>query len=275
MLYWTTKRYPTPVTRLLIERLMYRTTGIVLLLLAAAPLKASTAPVDTAIATPAATTSSLAPHTAVYTSSGKGLSAKIKQKLTNLGNHRWQLHNAASIMWVGFEEKALFTEKSGQVIPGTYHYNNKLSSKRNSNLIFDWANSAVTDTLHSDSPLALPDGALDKLSFQAQLRLDLLNQKLPLIPPASETNYHLVDRTRYKTYNIKYLGEEIIETPAGKFNAVKIKQRRPDKEKHTLIWLAKDWDYFVLRIQRIKNGKSDYLIELKQATIAEKKIQGL
>ena len=204
------------------------------------------------------------------------MSADMEQTLTRLGANRWQLRNTLSILWAGFEETAQFVADHGKLIPQSYKYDNRFSRKRNSALTFDWSNSAVTDALHANIPFTLPADALDKLSFQAQLRLDLLRQKdLDQHKTLTTNTYHLVDRTKYKTYHVKYLGDERIATPAGTFRSIKIEQRRPGKDKYTLIWLAVDWDYFVLRIQRIEDGKSSYQVDLKQADINGAKMASL
>ncbi len=215
----------------------------------------------------------LLPYQATYTTNYSGITANMEQRLKKTGSNQWSLHNNLSIMFVGFEEKAQFLINNLRVQPQTYHYSNKLSSKRNSALTFNPKNHSVIDSLHTKTPLVLPEGALDKLSFQAQMRLDFMAQD-PL-KAFKDKEFSLVDRTKYKTYRIKYLSEEVIETPAGKFNTVKIEQRRPGKDKYTLIWLAKDWDYFVLRIQRMEKGESEYQVNLKQAVIDGKTIKGL
>lgn len=214
---------------------------------------------------------SLAPHQAIYTSSAKGISAELKQTLKNLGSDHWQLHNRVSMLLAGFEEQASFSENNGTIVPSKYHYQNQLSRKRDSKLNFNWRNNTVTDSLHGNKPLTVPANALDKLSFQMQLRLDFLNQNTPF----NEQSYLLVDKKRLKNYQIKYLGDEIIDTPAGTFNAIKLEQRRPGKDKSTLIWLARDWDYFILRIRRMDKAKTSYQVELKQATIDGRPITGI
>ena len=209
-------------------------------------------------------------HNAVYTGEYNGISAKLQQTLSAVSNIEWQMENKLSVFWMDLKEKARFAMVSQQLMPLTYSYDNPLSRKRNSELSFDHQSNTVFDKKHSEKPLALKNNSFDTLSFQTKLRMDLLKT-----PNFEQQVYHLVDRTRLKSYNIKKLGEEVIETPAGKFNAVKLEQRRGEHNKHTLIWLAKNWDYFVLRIQRIKDGKVAYQIDLKEATLGDTAIKPL
>lgn len=212
----------------------------------------------------------LQPYQATYSTTINGITADLNRTLTRTADHSWQLRNFATLLFIDVEERANFTIFEGTLIPDSYLYSNKLSKKRNSRLQFDPINNTVFDRQHSKQPLKLPDNSFDKLSYQSHLRLALINRGEQF---ESET-IHLVDRTRYKTYQITVLGKELIHTPAGTFNALKLKQRRPGKDKHTLIWLAPEWDYFVLRIQRIEDGEADYQIDLKQAVINGTALRG-
>jgi Protein of unknown function (DUF3108) len=212
-------------------------------------------------------------YTATYSSTVRGIDATMQQSLKKTDTDQWQLHNEIALMFVGFEEQAQFRVTGKKLTPVNYDYSNSFSSKRESSLRFDWENNSVTDIRHSKTPLTIPEGALDKLGFQVQLRLDLLNSENG--NTFTEKTYTLVERKKLKHYIVTPLGEELINTSAGKFNAIKLQQRRQGKDKHTLIWLAKDWDYFVLRIQRIEEGKSRFQVDLSQATINGKVVQGL
>lgn len=205
----------------------------------------------------------LAPYTATYSSTVKGITAELKQSLEKTGEQQWALSNKVSIFLMGFEESSRFTVNQATVKPQAYEYKNQISRKRSSKLNFDWKASSVTDSLHPAPPVTLVAGVQDKLSFQVQLRLELMASK-----GAFDTKtYTMVDRNKLKTYQVKNLGEETITTPAGEFRAIKLEQRRPGRDKHTLIWLAKDWQYFLLRIERVDEGKSDYRIEVQKALI--------
>ena len=156
----------------------------------------------------------------------------------------------------------LLAEADNQIIPLSYNYANQFSSKKNSQLVFNPEQQTVFDRLHSKEDLPLSKNSYDRLSFQAQLYLDVINSA-----EFSHKTYHLVDRNELKTYEVSKLAEETIITPLGTFTAIKFKQHRPGKDEYTLIWLAKDRDYFLLRVQRIAEGKKEYQINLKSALI--------
>ena len=214
----------------------------------------------------------LSPYTATYTSRLNGFSAELKRHLKKSDNNQWSLSNKSTILFSDFEERSSFFISDNRLKSINYHYKNPLSSKRNSSLRFDWENKKVTETKKkSSSPLDLSDETLDKLTFQVQLRLDLMNQGSNF----KDKTYHLVEGNRLKLYTITYLGEETITTPAGTFTAAKIKQQRPGKDKHTLIWLAKDWQYFILKIERFEKEESRYKLELQSASLGGRNVAAI
>jgi hypothetical protein len=87
--------------------------------------------------------------------------------------------------------------------------------------------------------------------------------------------YDIVDRKRLKQYRFELLGEELVETPIGKLNTVKLKRlRKEGSPRETIIWLAKDWDFLLTKIHQKENGKS-YEIILSEGELAGKPITGL
>jgi hypothetical protein len=208
------------------------------------------------------------PYQAVYSGSFAGISAEMKQSLSLTEKKQWHLQNSASIAFFGFSEESLFTTNNGVITPERYQYNNSTNSKRSSDLNFNQDLGTATDLLHSKTPLSLPEDALDKLSFQTQLRADLIRAKGNF----TEKNYVLVDRTKYKTYIVKKLADVTIKTAIGTFDAVKLEQRRSGKESFTLIWTAKDLDHFILRIQRMDGDSSGREVNLQSLTIDGKEI---
>lgn len=216
--------------------------------------------------------SKLIPYQAEYQVSNGSLNATLKRHLkkseTNKQN-QWVVANSASLFMVGVEEHAEFQVNENLITPVNYQYDNQLRAKRNSNLTFDQQSNTVSDPNHFETPLAIYSGLWDKISFQEQLRIDINN------PSFTTKTYDIVDTDRIKNYIVEKIGEEIVSTPAGNFNAIKLKQSRADKEEYTLIWLAKDWQNFIIRIDRIEDNKINYQLLFEQGSLNENKITGL
>lgn len=218
----------------------------------------------------AASAAELVPYSAVYTSTQSGITADVTQTLRRQENNHWRLHNNASVLFVGFDEEAIFSVADCNITPLSYEYNNKLSSSRSSQLHFDWDKDVYIDKLHSKSPQPLKQNVWDKLSVQVQMRLDLMAQG----DKFTQKRYPQVDRKKIKNYITTKLGEEEIHTDLGTFSTIKLEERREGRDRHTLIWLAKDWDYLLLRLQRIEDGDVNYQIDLKEAVLNGEKVTG-
>ncbi len=123
------------------------------------------------------------------------------------------------------------------------------SGKRNRSIRFDWATgkavSNYQDELHEielDRPLG------DRLAMQALLMRDLGENSL-------RSSYQLIDRDTIKIYRFTELGEELLDTPAGRFHTLKLKQQREGSSRSYHIWLAREHDYATVKMTQFKNDK--------------------
>lgn len=115
--------------------------------------------------------------------------------------------------------------------------------------------------------MEIPERSLDKLSYQLQIRSDLINNR-------TLQKYPIADGGTLKAYDFELIGEEQLDTPAGKFDTLVIRRlRENDKDRNTTFWLAKDWDYLVVKSQQDDDGKS-YDIDLEYATQGGEKVEG-
>src|SRR5690606_1808911 len=146
--------------------------------------------------------------------------------------------------------------------PILYSYERRgLGRNRDATLGFDLANNQVLNNVENRPwKMAIPDDVLDKLNYQLQVRADLLGGE-------SVLEYQIADGGRLKEYSFEVLGEEVIDTSAGRFNAVKVRRiREQDDDRSTTFWMATDWDYMIVRLQQ-KEDDSTYEIDLYEATL--------
>ncbi|WP_163832950.1 DUF3108 domain-containing protein [Spartinivicinus ruber] len=181
----------------------------------------------------------------------------------------YQLSFNADIVLVNLNESSAFMlDDKQQVKPISYHFRRGgLAKNKEINLKFDWTNKQAHNIADDDvKPFAISSGTLDKISYQFQLRQDLINNK-------KELNYTIADDDELKTYKFKRVGEETIETPVGPVKAIKVERiREDDSDRQTLIWFAKDWDYLLVRLQQIEDSKQ-YDIYLKSASIEGQQVK--
>jgi len=85
-------------------------------------------------------------------------------------------------------------------------------------------------------------GIQDKASMELLLAQDLSQNKSRLI-------YNIVNQGEKSQYRFQKLGNEVVKTPAGTFNTVKIKVVRSTNARETVFWMAKELDYMPVKIR--------------------------
>lgn len=209
--------------------------------------------------------------TAKYEASFKGVPITAKRSLKALDNGLLELRFSADSWVANISEFSHFHwGEQGRVVPKNYEYHRQgLGRDRHAVLSFNWEDRRVINNVQNKPwEMDLPEEALDKLSYQIQLRRDLLNNK-------KSGRYTVADGGKIKHYLFEVVGEEVLQTPVGRLNTIKVKRVRENSNKRlTYLWLAKDWDLLVVRIsQQEKDGKP-YEIILANAKIDGKPVKG-
>jgi len=208
---------------------------------------------------------------AIYAAKIHGFEVKATRELKTLANGTQKLSFKATSWLANIEESSEFDwSEQAQLVPSSYQYHRTgLGKDRHADLSFDWQNKIVTNDVQNNPwEMSIPDRVLDKLSYQVQLRSDLINQR-PVL------SYQVADGGRLKTYHFEIMGEEVLNTPLGQFHTVKVKRTRSTRKKReTYLWLAKDWDYLLVRLQQIEKGGKRYEINLAQAELAGETVKG-
>lgn len=150
-------------------------------------------------------------------------------------------------------EKSLFRLGTDALIPLTYSYQRQGDEPENESMKFDWDKMQLIKVFNgSTNTVSIPEdlsAPLDKLLYQYALMFDLNNGRIP-------DKYTVMDKRRIKTYDISFLGEEVVETPLGAFNTYKILRARNNKDKQTYLWCAKDLDYLPVKLDEYKKGEN-------------------
>lgn len=208
----------------------------------------------------AAEAKTLAPYRAVYASQwdlGLSFSGDAVRELKRSGDS-WSLSISASALVAKIRESSLFNYANGDVQPARYEYHRKvLGRKRDAILQFNWSKGSVlNDIAKQPWAMDIPTGTLDKLSYQLQLRLDLLNDKPELL-------YQVADGGRLKTYRFKRVGTETVQTKLGEFETVKIQRDRGnDSKRETYIWMAPELDYMIVKLHQVETDGKEYTLLL-------------
>jgi hypothetical protein len=147
-------------------------------------------------------------------------------------------------------EQSVLKQVDGQVIPLEYRYIHRGSDKnRNEHYRYNWEhNTARVNYRGEQKILKIPEGTLDKFSLQLALMQDAAKG-------TKKVTYPVISRGELKTYTFTNLGQETIETPLGKFEAIKLERRKDDGENTTYTsWHALKLHYLPVKFENQENG---------------------
>lgn len=206
----------------------------------------------------AATAADIPDFSANYQVELNGIQAgELKRSLTSEANglRRFQSVSQAKGVFSFFkpdviEETSIWKLSQGRVTPQQYLYQRSGGKKEKKlSMRFDWTQKQVKiDDKKHPWTLELETGVLDKLVYQISLMRDLATG-------AREVNYRIADGGRLKTYNIRVLAEEIISTPLGDINTVKLtRERDHDSDRETTLWCAPALDYLPVKLEHVEDG---------------------
>lgn len=197
-----------------------------------------------------------------------GFNITVTNRLTKTGDNKYHLLFKAESMVGSVTESSnlLWNAAQQTVMPEHYVYARRgLGKKRDAELTFNWQTKTVTNNVEKTTwSMDIAQRVQDKLSYQLQLQQDLINGK-------HNFSYQIADGGRLKDYKFEKIGEETLETPLGKVKTVKIKRSRENDDRITYAWLAKDWNYLLVRLQQEENGDA-YTIYINKSTLDGKAI---
>jgi len=126
----------------------------------------------------------------------------------------------------------------------------KKKKESNKKTVFDWKiNQANFVDNGIKSSFDLEPGMTDKLLYQINIMRDLKMGRHP-------TTYTVVDGMKIKTYHFEHLGEELIDTPIGRFNTIKFARQKPGKKEKIILWCANELNYLPIRVDSIDDDGS-------------------
>lgn len=199
---------------------------------------------------------------AYYEASTNGIRGNAERHLVLTEDNNYRLNISLEARMGGInigdlEQSSEFVFEDGIIRPTNYNYQVSGVSSDVESVAFNWdAGIALSAEEDQSWTIELAGNVLDQLSYQQALAMDVAEGKIDAL------EYLLVDGAEVETHRFRYLGAELIETPMGKFNSIKLERiRESDNGRSTTIWLASDWDYLLARIEQ--NNPSGLKIELQ------------
>ena len=216
--------------------------------------------------THAAKVVAMPPYQARYAVSVSGLPVgEAVMRLENTGPEGYRMTSevrpnglVAALAGGSIQEQASGVVQAGQIQP--LHYTRRLEAGRRSERVelrFDWTAGQVKAQANSrQAVLALTPGIADPLSLQLQVRQDMQRGQL-------RASYHLVDQTAIKSYRVRNLGQETLNTPLGRLVTTRLEQFEPGKTRKTTFWLAATLNQLPVRITQEKKGAEVLRLEIR------------
>ncbi len=192
-----------------------------------------------------------------------GFNILVTSKLSKVEGNNYQLLFRFNSMlgYITETSEIRWDAKQATVVPQHYVYKRRgLGKNRDADLKFDWSKKTVVNNVEKTSwTMDIKQKVQDKLSYQLQLQQDLIrNQENP--------SYQIADGGRLKDYQFFKIGEEILDTPLGKVNTIKVERSRKYDKRKTYMWLAKDWGYLLVRLQQEEKGEA-YTLDITKASL--------
>lgn len=148
---------------------------------------------------------------------------------------------AALLTGIKITENTDGTISGNNIRPSSYLFNKSQRSKSKIDKIQFSKNSASGSYKGKPYKLTTSANTQDRASLELVLARDIALDK-------EQLSYPVVERGENKEYTFQKLGNEKIQTPAGSFNAVKVKVVRADNQRDTIFWLAKENDFMPVKI---------------------------
>lgn len=163
-----------------------------------------------------------------------------------------------------FTQETFQDESSGVVDDGGWrpqqylHVREGGRKQRDYEYRFDWQAGRVAEVDGDRPPAVLQPGTLDELTYVEALRRALADGKTGLTLPVLYGSDGEI-----RDYRLETLGEEEISTPAGRFKTIKVQRTQTGGKYTVTLWCAPALDYFPVRIDRHKRGRSQGTLLLK------------
>jgi hypothetical protein len=202
----------------------------------------------------------LLPYSVEYKTTARGMALKLNRKLEQNADGSFTLTNGGKIMVVGFHEMSVFSVDGSAIRPKSYVYQGTGLINRRREVHFT-PGAATIRSLYKEQWYDLPykEGTLDRMSQQEQVRLLLLNDPTP----KEDILITVADGKRVKDYQLRYVGEETLNTPIGSLKTLHFERVHDDPDRKSDTWLAPELGYLMVKTVHIEDGKPTEAIVTK------------
>ncbi len=224
----------------------------------------------------AAQSSEPRPYEVTYTAKALGFSATAFRHQSVTAPEHYTLVNSLTLTVLGANvgsvtETSEYRWQDGTILPLHYEYAQTGLSASYESIDFDWDSGLAQSRSDEDSwQLKLSPGVLDKLSYSVQIGQDIATKGL------EEFRYEVLDEESFDEHLYQITATEVLDTPLGKLNTVKIERiRASESRRRTTVWLASDWDYLLVRLEQVSSSGTETELSIDTATMGGEQVKGL
>lgn len=209
-------------------------------------------------------------YVAEYEASANGLAATATRSLSKIDENSYRLSNSLQASLAGqtlanLVQASEFIIEGNRVVPLNYTYQLSGVSRASHAIFFNWDAEIALSTEDDESwQLPLRDGVMDQLSYQVALRQALIDNS----DSEAIFSFDIIDGDAIEMQQYRLVGEEILSTPLGELNTLKLERvREASDQRASKIWLAVDWNFLLTRIEQLNNSGLRIVLELKSAEL--------
>ncbi|MEX2525122.1 MAG: DUF3108 domain-containing protein [Gammaproteobacteria bacterium] len=184
--------------------------------------------------------------------------AKVERRFSRSSDGTYRYLSEASVtgLIALFRDDRIVEESHGRIngstiMPDYYKYSRTGSKKaRDVSVHFNWDSNRVTNRVNGDAwHMDVEPGILDKLLYQYIIMRDLKKDK-------STLTYTVADGGKAKTYHFESLGREVINTPLGEMETIKLGRYKSGSKRELIIWCAPDLHYLPVKVRDMEEDNN-------------------
>lgn len=153
--------------------------------------------------------------------------------------------------------------EAGGFKPEYYRYDRKGDARAGiSELFFDRDAMTVTNDV-ADWPwkMAITDNTIDRVTGPLQVMHDLYHH-----PEANQFVYKIADGGQLKTWEVTVEGKEILQTPMGRFETIRVRRTDTTSGRETYLWAAPALSYLAVQAEQWDADTRRFRLVLNQLT---------
>ena len=146
--------------------------------------------------------------------------------------------------------------------PDVYRYRRSGDDKaREAELRFDWdVLEVVNDVADWPWRMDITRDTIDRVISPLQLMHDLAGRPAD----TGQLVYRIADGGELKTYLLDIDGRETVDTPAGRFEALRIRRSDTDSDRRTILWVAPALHYLAVQVEQWEDGSRNFRLVLAE-----------